>query len=214
MSLNALSAPERLKSARDRASRLVDHVSALFLMRESNRLVVSSPTLAKQIPRSFAANAFNQFQISMHLFEIVRLCALWDSYRDDRESIPAIVALIDKPEIIDLASNEVHSYYLSLACPRDLTSTDDPIAEEIKRDWWDRERVARASDEAQSVREQLSQAIEKSNAIRASDDVRALREFRHTHIAHNLDLGTIDQETEVHRLKHGDESNLLDKTVS
>jgi bifunctional non-homologous end joining protein LigD len=39
----------------------------------------SAPLLSSQIPQSFAANAFNVFQRSMHQFEIVRLCVLWDS---------------------------------------------------------------------------------------------------------------------------------------
>jgi hypothetical protein len=79
---------ERIAQARTRAQKLVDHIATLFLMHEANAVVIYSQTLADQIPRSCAAHAFNQFQRSMHLFEIVRLCALWDPPGSDRESIP------------------------------------------------------------------------------------------------------------------------------
>jgi hypothetical protein len=42
-------------------------------MHEPNTLVIYSPEMSAQIPHSFAAPAFNQFQRSMHLFEIIRL---------------------------------------------------------------------------------------------------------------------------------------------
>jgi hypothetical protein len=47
---------------------------------KTTRFVLYSDTLSSQIPTSFAANAFNVFQRGMHQFEIVRLCALWDSW--------------------------------------------------------------------------------------------------------------------------------------
>ena len=51
--------------------------------------MVFSPVLASQIPRSYAANAFNVFQRGLHQFEIVRLCALWDAAEAEKENIPA-----------------------------------------------------------------------------------------------------------------------------
>jgi hypothetical protein len=67
---------ERITRARARAHRLVDHIATLLLMHESNILIIHSPKMSAQIPRSFAADAFDQFQRSMHLFEIIRLGAL------------------------------------------------------------------------------------------------------------------------------------------
>jgi hypothetical protein len=49
-------------------------------------------------PPSHAAHAFNVFKRGVHQFEIVRLCALWDRAKADRENIPTIIELIDHPE--------------------------------------------------------------------------------------------------------------------
>jgi hypothetical protein len=76
---------ERLSAAKHRTRKLIDHIFSLFMMHEANAIVTYSDCLSRQIPRSFAAHAFNQFQTSMHLFEIIRLCALWDSASEHRE---------------------------------------------------------------------------------------------------------------------------------
>jgi hypothetical protein len=67
----------------------------LIAISEANRLIVYSPILAAQIPRSYAANAFNVFQWSALNYEIVRVCALWDNPRRDRASIPTVLKLIE-----------------------------------------------------------------------------------------------------------------------
>jgi hypothetical protein len=99
---------ERIARARARAHRLVDHIATLLLMHESNILVIHSPKMSAQITRSFAAHAFNQFQRSMHLFEIIRLGALWDPSGTDRESIPTIVELFDEPALVEQIARETH----------------------------------------------------------------------------------------------------------
>jgi len=35
-----------------------------------------SDTLSKQVPKSYAANAFNVFREALHQIELVRVCAL------------------------------------------------------------------------------------------------------------------------------------------
>jgi monomeric isocitrate dehydrogenase len=71
-----LSEEQRVTTAKMRTDRLVDHVSALFGLHEANAIIIYSPTLSAQVPRSYAAHAFNAFQQSMHLYELVRLCAI------------------------------------------------------------------------------------------------------------------------------------------
>jgi hypothetical protein len=53
-----------------------DHAHYLLDIRENNAIVVYSDQLSKQIPRSYAANAFNIFREAMHQIEIVWLNAL------------------------------------------------------------------------------------------------------------------------------------------
>ena len=95
-------------------------------MHEFNTLVIYSPKMSAQIPRSFAAHAFNQFQRSMHLFEIIRLCALWDPPGTDRESIPTIVELFNEPALVEQIARETHDLYANEAQPADPDASSDP----------------------------------------------------------------------------------------
>jgi hypothetical protein len=80
---------------------MVDHIIHLINVRAANQIVVFSDTLAKQIPYSRAAVAFNVFQRDAVSFEILRLCAMWDLCKptewEDKVSIPTVVQLIDDP---------------------------------------------------------------------------------------------------------------------
>jgi hypothetical protein len=66
-----LSDSDCIARAKKKMERVLDHVLNLVAVHENNALIVFSPTLASQIPRSFAANAFNVFQHVMHDFELV-----------------------------------------------------------------------------------------------------------------------------------------------
>lgn len=90
-----LSDADRVERARILVSRQIDDLLELIAISEANRFIIYSPTLAEQIPPSFAANAFNIFQWSSLNYEIIRVCAFWDSPRDDRTSIPTVLKLLD-----------------------------------------------------------------------------------------------------------------------
>src|ERR1700731_98620 len=96
-----LTVPERLKAAKDKTPRVLDHLLYLLALHENNAIVLYSPTLSSQIPTSYAANAFNVFQRGLHQFEIVRLCALWNRAELDKENIPTIIELIDHNDVIE-----------------------------------------------------------------------------------------------------------------
>jgi hypothetical protein len=78
-----MSIADRIVAAKEKTVRVVDHLLYLLELHENNSIIVYSDILSSQIPTSFAANAFNIFQLGVHQFEIVRLCALWD--RADRK---------------------------------------------------------------------------------------------------------------------------------
>lgn len=210
-----LSDAERLALARKRTSKLIDHLCALFTMHEANAIVVYSPVLAKQIPRSRAASAFNQLQTSLHLFEFVRLCALWDSPGDDRESIPTILALINKPEILRQIVEETRAKFANDAFPHDMNPSSDPGMEEWKREWWAEECAERAEEEADRTQEQLAAAVFRITAMQANPTLTVLRSFRDEFIAHNLSLPKAPDAAEggVQRLRYGDERPLLRETI-
>ncbi len=90
-----LNPAERVERARLLVSMQIDNLRELIAISEANRRIIYSPVLATQIPQSYAANAFNIFQWCSHNYEIIRACALWDSPREDRASIPTILHLIE-----------------------------------------------------------------------------------------------------------------------
>jgi hypothetical protein len=208
---DALTSENRINIAEKRADKLIDHVCDLFTMHEANKIVVYSSTLSRQIPRSRAASAFNQMQRSMHLFELVRLCALWDPCRDDRESAPTVVELINTPEIIQKIVNDRHAKFADESFPYDCNPTTDPIIEDLKDRWWQQERIERAGEEAEQTRIQLLDAINRTEAMRVSPILKSMRDFRDEHIAHNLDP---DRPTGGgRRPRYGEERALLRETV-
>lgn len=211
-----LSTCQRRKLAKERAAKLVSHISTLFLMHEANAIVIHSPKLAEQIPPSYAAHAFNQFRHSMHLFELVRLCALWDNTGSDRESIPTIVELFNKPEIIDQLVQSTRDFFLNQAPPANFSPNTDPAIQEVERAWWENYRPKRAEHEARKTREWLSTAINNADNVRQAPQLCALRKFRDAYIAHNLDLPEppSNEPTSVYHLKHADVAKLLTETVA
>jgi hypothetical protein len=212
--MGKLSDDERIRHASDRANKLVGHIATLFLMHEANAVVIYSPKLAGQIPRSHAAHAFNQFQRSMHLFEILRLCALWDRPSTDRESIPTIIALFNEPALVDQIARDRHDRYANQAEPVDPVS--DPEHAAAFTAWWKKDRSAAAQEAEQRVRQQLSFAAGKAAELDASPRLQAMRDFRDTYIAHNLTFPEPDMTTEeeVSPVRYGDETALLDDTVA
>jgi hypothetical protein len=102
---------KRIDEARLTTKRLIDHVHYLLDIHENNAIAIYSDTLAKQIKRSDAAAAFNAFQSAMHQFELVRLCALWDSAQLDRESLMTVVELIDHDDVVLALAEETLTAY-------------------------------------------------------------------------------------------------------
>lgn len=205
---SSLPPSERLVLAKARADKLVQHLVPLFLMHESNAMVIYSTKLSEQIPRSYAAHAFNQFQRSMHLFELVRLCAMWDGPRDDRESIPTIIALFNEPKLIDQLVADAHDFHANEMPP-------DTVDAETTSKWWKGDRKAVADVVAATIREKLSFAVSKAEEILDTPQLKALMDFRHSYIAHNLDIPepSGDAEGSVEKLKYGTETVILDATV-
>jgi hypothetical protein len=123
---------ERIRLAKLKMRRVVDHLITLVALHENNRLIVYSPTLSDQIPRSHAANPFNLFQRSVHSFEIIRLCALWDGNDPAKENIPTVVQLIDNPEIVDALEVETRDQWGRIGTSM-LNPDPDPGSAEADR---------------------------------------------------------------------------------
>jgi hypothetical protein len=113
--------------------KLLDHFLYVVELHANNSFVVYSQTLASQIQPSYAANAFNVFQRSMHQIEIVRICAIWDKADPDKESIPTVVELIDSEEIIDVLAEEARKHRTEIG-GHYLNPSSDPELASLRRE--------------------------------------------------------------------------------
>jgi hypothetical protein len=193
--LNAhrLTTAARIALAKERTEKVVDHVRAAIQLHETNAIVVYSPTMSDQIPRSYAAHAFNQFQSSLHLFEIVRLCALWDGADQDKENVPTILELIDDADVLAALTAESQARWLAGRPPSDHAWGNKQATREIQL---------------------LDGTIAKARAVEASPRLVSLLNIRHKRLAHSLISTSYERKGTVDPLKYGDERWLFEETLA
>jgi len=195
-----LTVEERFDIARARTDRLVDHFRYLIAMNEANALVLYGPTLSEQIPRSYAARAFNQFRNSMGMFEIVRLAASWDGPAQDRVSVPTVIALVNSRKVVRHAAKREGRRVAAYPVPAAI----NPDGIQGMEKWAAEQHQAAVEKRKTDVGEALAEAIELSRQYAASPEMTALQDARNRFIAHNLDLSD-----EVTEFRHGTEEVLL-----
>jgi AbiU2 len=205
--------PERLKAAKEKTARVVDHLLYLLELHENNAIVLYSTVLSSQIPTSYAANAFNVFQRGLHQFEIVRLCALWDSIDSKKENIPTIIELIDYPSVIESLAKETAAHWNDVGGAI-LNPSSDPDLHALEIEALRRSNTEFGEEQAEMARNQLSKAINDSRSILASTQLRSIMNLRDKHLAHSPSetrrerkFGTIEP------MKYGDERQLLETTL-
>jgi hypothetical protein len=181
---------ERVQAAKAKTQRVIDHLLYLLALHENNAIIVYSPTLASQIPRSYAANAFNLFREGMHRFEIVRLCALWDPPSAHRESIPTIVKLIDDEAVIDALVEETHASWTG-GIPVD--PSEDPELDAAARATLIQLNEQRAQEKTAEARVGINQSIEEAREIEKSAQLASLRSLRNERLAHSLSIASTAQ---------------------
>jgi hypothetical protein len=178
---------ERIAAAKAKTERLVRHVLYVLELHENNRIVFYSPTLASQIPTSHAANAFVVFQHGLYQFEIVRLCALWDSAEPEKENIPTVMS----------------------------NPSDDPSIHAIEVEAIRRSDHEFGEQQAQQTRNELRKCIDDSRAILASPKHASIMNLRDKHIAHALTETRRERRVGfVDPMKYGDEKDMLDTSLS
>jgi hypothetical protein len=210
--LEKLTRVERIDQAKAKMSGLLDHFLYVIELHANNSFVVYSPTLASQIPASFAANAFEVFQRSMHQIEIVRLCAMWDGADPQKENLPTVVELIDDSEIIEQLGDENMYYWSGKTAPIGNPSTDPDLAA------LEREAIAASerqfgSEQAAKAKRELRQAIADSRAIIASPRLASVMNIRDKHLAHSLGATRRERHGPVQPMKYGDETELLNASI-
>jgi hypothetical protein len=127
----------------------------------------------------------------MHFFEIVRLCALWDSPREHRESVPTILRLIDNGAVREELEASIRAHWA------------------IRPEWdqeFGRERAA------QDI-ELLDQIVKRANSVVDSDKLKSVRNMRDGSLAHSLSASRLDNKEPVAPMKYGDERWLFEESI-
>jgi hypothetical protein len=206
-----LSDAERIKRAKAKTGKVLDHFRYVLNLHANNVFVVYSDTLSSQIPTSHAANAFIVFRRSMLQFEIVRLCALWESdFADNAENILIVIELIDRASIIDALADETRSHWADAGPARLLDPSEDPeeaaIAEEALR----RHNIEFGHQQAAKAKAGLLKAIADARAIKASPRLTSVLNLRNK-LAHSITTTKMEEKAgPVAPVKPGDETTLLE----
>src|SRR5262249_43451852 len=179
-----MSVSDRVGLAKEKTKRVVDHLHYLLELHENNAIVLYSSTLSRQIPRSFAANAFNVFQQGMHQFEIVRLCALWDGVDLDKENVPIVIELIDHADVIDALAEETLSHWRDV--PVNVYPSSDPEFDKLVAEAAQRSEERFGQEQTEKARKDLNKAIADSRRILASPKHASIMNLRDKHLAHSL----------------------------
>lgn len=212
---DSFSNEDRISRAKAVLDGLVSHTVNLIMVHEANSIVLYSKKLESQIPRSYAANAFNQFRHSLHLFELIRLCAIWDNYGTDRESIPTVADLMLKPELIDVVLQETYDNTVNEK-PPNTVGRDSIVAHEgAEKSWWQADRSSVADEMKKASKVRFDSALSKISTIRDSPELKKLQGFRDKFIAHNLIFHeeTDNDVAKIDAYMHRYEDRLLEETI-
>jgi hypothetical protein len=202
----------RIECAKAKIPNVLGHFLYLLELHANNAHVIYSTLLSSQIPPSFAANAFNVFQRSMHQMEIVRLCALWDSACINKENIPTIIELIDDNSIIDALADETRRYRANEATAL-INPSVDPTLNATERAAVKRFELAFADEQAHKAKSELRRAIADARAILESPQLASIMNIRDKHLAHSLERTRREKHGPIAPMKYGEETSILELSV-
>jgi hypothetical protein len=208
--IRSLKKDERITLAKTKMGRVLDHFLYVIELRANNAFVVHSEALTSQIPQSFAANAFNVFQRSMHQIEIVRLCALWDGVDPDKENIPTVIELVDDPDIIEALAEETRSYHANMG-GRVFKSGDED--EEMLAQALEASNAQFGAEQAERARTELNGAIKAARAISKSERLSSVMNIRDKHLAHSLTETRREKKKTIRPMTWGDGTDLFESSI-
>jgi hypothetical protein len=177
---------KRIVEAKRLTTCVVDHLQYLLDIHENNAVLLYSDLLSKQIPKSYAANAFNVFREAMHQIELVRICALWDQAEIEKESIVTVIELVADDKVIDALAEQARG------------GRDDEFGKQ----------------QADKARASLRAAIKEARDMRKSERLRSIRNLRDKHVAHYLTQTVEEKKGPVTPMSHGDEGPVIDASIS
>lgn len=200
---------KRIAEAKRLTERLVEHAHYLLYIRENNAIVVYSDQLSKQIPRSYAANAFNAFREAMQQIEMVRLIAFWDQPHIDNETILSVIELVDDHKVINALADAARNTYGSAPEPMDpnASAEEREITVRVLREY----NAQRGEEHANKAIGGLRKAIAEARAVKSSPQLKSIRNLRNKHVAHYLTQTNAEKNGEIITpMKVGDEKPVLE----
>jgi hypothetical protein len=203
---------QRIELAKAKTERVLNHLLYVLGLHANNDFVVYTSVLSRQIPKSYAANAFSIFQRAMYQIEIVRLCALWDSPADNKENITTVVELIDDNKIIETLMEETRRHWADQPASV-LNPAIDPELAEIERDGLRAINVRFGEEQAVKARNELTELIEATRAIQSSPRLVAVMNTRDKHLAHSLTETRREKRGPVNPMKNADAHWILLKSI-
>ena len=208
--LSKMSTSERVNLAEEKSRRIASELRWLIDLHENNALVVYSPLLAHQIPKSFAAKAFKVVQHSMLYLEIVRLCALWDKPDLAKFSIPTLVNLADDAEFQRAVYDRMELHFTNVGG----TWADENTAMQVKSEGSPRLDTEQFGQrQAGKTVQRLKEAIAAARVTSNSEKLRAVRNLRDKSLAHLLEQTREEIQRTVMPVKYGDERDLINETI-
>ncbi|MEM5493900.1 hypothetical protein [Hoeflea sp. AS16] len=193
--------------------KIINHVLEVVAIQANNEYLVYSNRLTEQIPRSYAANAYNVLSQTSFLFAVLRTAALWDTADENTASILTIVEYVDDDDVINALAEEHRHAHASLGVGMLNKPHSDPaIQAALERSIQDSQNRF-AEKQAWKARRRLRRAICISRKIAQSPALERLRNSRDKHIAHALIQTRRERRNPVAPMKYGDEVHLLRQSI-
>jgi hypothetical protein len=203
---------ERIELAKAKMDRVLAHFLYLLELHANNMHVVHSTLLSSQIPQSFGANAFLVLRRGMHQFEIARLCTLWDSVDIDKANIPTVIESINQDLVIDTLAEETRSHWAGEPIAL-LNPSAEPPLNTAERDAVRRSELAFADEQANTAKTELRRAIVDAHAMLGSPQLTSIMNTRDKYLAHSLERTRREKHGPIERMKYGDETEVLERSV-
>jgi hypothetical protein len=183
--INTMNPSERVLKATEIIEEQIKMITEIIYINETNRYFSEYDVLVKQIPPSFAANAYNVISYSMVYFEILKICHLWDDVDLDSYSLPTVRALIDDDGVRKFCKTAAFPGRYS---PPHVSIRASNDADREKATMWvlrDHRTRARKSNYYLYGRKWTS-VVSQLKAAENDDDLTKMRNFRDKYLAHRL----------------------------
>ena len=181
---------QRYKLAQNKVQHTLGYFLNHIATHVNNEIITYSDILAKQIPRSYAANSFNNLQQNLLHYELLRICTFWDEVDLDGFSIPTALNLVDDPGVEHIVYQDHHNYY------RDMDNEHGTLF---------------GQKSADRIIKNLKLAIRCGKKLQKSELLSETRNFRDK-IAHLLEKTSHEKQTDVKLAKLGYEKKLITRT--